>query len=60
MIPLCDILKDFLQETAALTETRLLHDYFSSIPITKSNFGLIHYDFEYDNVFYDEGVQPTF
>ncbi len=49
-----DILIDFPQETAALMETKLLQDYFSTVPITKSNFGLIHYDFEYDNVFYDE------
>ncbi len=49
-----DILIDFPEETQALEEVKLLQDYFSSIPITKGNFGLIHYDFEYDNVFYDE------
>jgi len=38
---------------AALAETRLLRDYFAGIPATKANFGLVHYDFEYDNVFYD-------
>lgn len=41
-------------DTAALAETQLLQDYFSNLPITEENFGLIHYDFEYDNVFYDE------
>jgi Ser/Thr protein kinase RdoA (MazF antagonist) len=51
-----DILLEFPQESAALMELRILQDYFSSIPITKSNFGLIHYDFEYDNVFYDEAA----
>ncbi len=51
------ILIDFPNETAALMETKLLQDYFDSIPITESNFGLIHYDFEYDNVFYDEESQ---
>ncbi|WP_313799246.1 phosphotransferase [Cytobacillus sp.] len=45
---------DLPHETSALMETKLLQDYFYSIPITKSNFGLVHYDFEYDNVFYDE------
>ncbi len=35
-------------------ETKLLRDYFASIPMSKSNFGLVHYDFEYDNVFYDD------
>ncbi|MNJ48742.1 homoserine kinase [compost metagenome] len=39
-------------ETAALLETKLLRDYFSTVPMSKSNFGLVHYDFEYDNVFY--------
>lgn len=48
-----DVLVDFPQETAALTESKRLQAYFSSIPKTKNNFGLIHYDFEYDNVFYD-------
>jgi Ser/Thr protein kinase RdoA (MazF antagonist) len=48
------ILIDYPHEKLALMETKLLKDYFDSIPITKSNFGLIHYDFEYDNVFYDE------
>jgi Ser/Thr protein kinase RdoA (MazF antagonist) len=49
-----DILIDFPQETAALLEVKLLRDFFSRISLTKANFGLIHYDFEYDNVFYDE------
>lgn len=48
---------DFPDETEALTEARLLRDYFSLIPITKNNFGLIHFDFEYDNVFYDQASQ---
>lgn len=45
---------DSPQEEAALAEARLLRNYFASLPVTKSNFGLVHYDFEYDNVFYDE------
>ncbi|MDM5326112.1 phosphotransferase [Neobacillus sp. CF12] len=48
------VLMDFPLETSALEEMKLLKHYFDSIPITKSNFGLIHYDFELDNVFYDE------
>ncbi|MCQ6557371.1 phosphotransferase enzyme family protein [Paenibacillus mendelii] len=47
-------LATFPLEAAALAEVRLLQDYFSSIPVTSDNYGLIHYDFEYDNVFYDE------
>lgn len=49
-----DQLIDFPEETEAQMETRLLRNYFSSLPITEDNFGLIHYDFEYDNVFYDQ------
>jgi Ser/Thr protein kinase RdoA (MazF antagonist) len=49
-----NVLIDFPLEKAALEETQLLKNYFESIPITESNFGLIHYDFELDNVFYDE------
>ncbi|MFO1444989.1 phosphotransferase [Bacillus sp. Bva_UNVM-123] len=48
------ILVDFPHEKSALMETKLLQDYFNSIPMAKNKFGLIHYDFEYDNVFYDE------
>lgn len=51
------VLSDFPNETEALKETKLLQRYFASIPITKRNFGLIHYDFEFDNVFYDEHSQ---
>ncbi|WP_373231080.1 phosphotransferase enzyme family protein [Cohnella sp.] len=49
-----DVLMSFPEETAALMETKLLRSYFASIPVNKSNFGLVHYDFEYDNVFYDD------
>lgn len=51
------ILIEFPNENSALKEIKLLQDYFDTIPITKNNFGLIHYDFEYDNVFYDEESQ---
>ncbi|KZE69009.1 hypothetical protein AWM68_01715 [Fictibacillus phosphorivorans] len=52
-----DTLVDFPHEKSALMETKVLRDYFESIPINNSNFGLIHYDFECDNVFYDEVSQ---
>jgi Ser/Thr protein kinase RdoA (MazF antagonist) len=32
---------------------RLLREHFSQLPITPENYGLIHYDFEQDNVYYD-------
>ncbi|WP_199617501.1 phosphotransferase enzyme family protein [Paenibacillus alkalitolerans] len=49
-----DVLSDFPEESAARKETKLLKDYFASVPKTQSNYGLVHYDFEYDNVFYDD------
>jgi Ser/Thr protein kinase RdoA (MazF antagonist) len=48
-----EVLMDFPEESAALMETKLLREYFASIPKSQFNYGLIHYDFEYDNVFYD-------
>lgn len=49
-----DVLTQFPGEAAALAETALLRDYFASIPKPQDAYGLIHYDFEYDNVFYDD------
>ncbi|WP_025027800.1 phosphotransferase enzyme family protein [Caldalkalibacillus mannanilyticus] len=48
------VLINFPEESAALTETKILRDYFASIPKSQTNYGLVHYDFEYDNVFYDD------
>lgn len=52
-----EVLTAFPGETAALTETELLRAYFASLPKSQADYGLIHYDFEYDNVFYDEETQ---
>lgn len=49
-----EVLMKSPEESAALKETNLLRDYFASIPKSQNNYGLIHYDFEYDNVFYDD------
>ncbi|MFM9280788.1 phosphotransferase enzyme family protein [Paenibacillus jiagnxiensis] len=49
-----EVLKDFPDESAALMETERLQVFFASIPKTPMNYGLIHYDFEFDNVFYDD------
>lgn len=40
-------------ESLALAELRLLREQVSRLPITPENYGLIHYDFEPDNVYYD-------
>ncbi|MGN7313522.1 phosphotransferase enzyme family protein [Alkalicoccobacillus gibsonii] len=49
-------LEKFPREKAAQHETALLRSFFNTISITEKNFGLIHYDFEYDNIFYDEST----
>jgi Ser/Thr protein kinase RdoA (MazF antagonist) len=49
-----NVLLTFPDEIAAKNELSILKAYFSKLPITKENFGLIHYDFEPDNVFYNE------
>ncbi|MGN7355356.1 phosphotransferase enzyme family protein [Paenibacillus amylolyticus] len=55
-----EILKGFPGERAALNEVEFLRTYFATWPMTQQNFGLIHYDFELDNVFYDEGSQSCY
>jgi Ser/Thr protein kinase RdoA (MazF antagonist) len=51
---------DLPHESLALKETKLLKEYFQTIPKSKNNFGLIHYDFEYDNVFFDTKSQSCY
>lgn len=48
------VLSNFPDEISARSELSTLNDYFSNLTSTKENFGLVHYDFESDNVFYDE------
>jgi len=51
------ILSALPDERAAKSELYALKDYFLKLPASKENFGLIHYDFEPDNVFYDEATK---
>lgn len=51
-----DVLVDFPEENDAIEEVERLKIFFQSLPITDENYGLIHYDFELDNVFYDENT----
>jgi len=51
-----NILSDFQNKEPALREVELLQRFFSKIPKTNDNYGLVHYDFELDNVFYDEAT----
>lgn len=49
-----EVLCEFPNEIEAKNELNLLKDALLKLPVTKENFGLVHYDFETDNVFYDE------
>ena len=47
-------LLEYKNQELALEEVNLLKTYFSRLPKSTDIFGLVHYDFELDNVFYDE------
>ncbi|TCZ76615.1 hypothetical protein E0485_13570 [Paenibacillus albiflavus] len=49
-----DQLRDLPNETKTRMEVAILRDYFDKLPKSPSHYGLIHYDFEFDNVFYDQ------
>ena len=51
-----ETLKSLARETSAMEELDLLREYFSKLPINSKNYGVIHYDFELDNVFYDKAT----
>jgi len=44
----------FPDEDLALQETTLLREFFSKLPKNEHIYGLVHYDFELDNIFYDK------
>jgi len=52
-----ETLRDLPVGRLPLDELRLLRDYFSGLPISPATYGLIHYDFETDNVFYDDATK---
>jgi len=52
-----NVLEEFPNQKKALEEVKILEAYFKSLSITNENYGLIHYDFELDNVFIDEGTK---
>lgn len=47
-------LSDFPDEDLAIQEAKLLNEFFSRLPKNKQIYGLVHYDFELDNIFYDK------
>ncbi|WP_202709821.1 phosphotransferase enzyme family protein [Sporosalibacterium faouarense] len=48
------ILSEFPEEKQGLKEAKILREKLASLPITEENYGLIHYDFELDNIFYNK------
>lgn len=49
-----DVLTAYGAPALALEEHRILTDFFENLQADRKNFGLVHYDFELDNVFFDE------
>lgn len=48
------VLSNFKDETLAKEEVEVLRNALATLEKTEDNFGLIHYDFELDNLFFDE------
>ncbi len=48
-----NILENYNAPSSAYIELDLIRNYFQSISKSKNNYGIIHYDFELDNAFYD-------
>jgi Ser/Thr protein kinase RdoA (MazF antagonist) len=51
-----ETLHDLGKEGPVLDEIEMLRNFFSGMPRDNDSYGLIHYDFELDNVFYDENT----
>lgn len=49
-----DMLQRYPEEQEAIEELGKLTERLQSFPISNSNYGLIHYDFQLDNIFYEE------
>lgn len=49
-----DVLAGYTDEATAKTEIKILRTFLSQLPVSADIYGLVHYDFETDNVFYDE------
>jgi Ser/Thr protein kinase RdoA (MazF antagonist) len=52
-----EVLRGHAAEKLPLIELELLRQYFQDLPALPANYGLIHYDFELDNVFYEEATE---
>lgn len=48
------MLQAYPDEKEAIEELDILTERLQSFPISNTNYGLIHYDFQLDNIFYEE------
>jgi Ser/Thr protein kinase RdoA (MazF antagonist) len=55
-----ETLKNLANEEGALRELTVQRNYFSRLPKSAENYGLVHYDFELDNVFYDKASKSCY
>lgn len=51
---IANILQEYEAPLVVKNECKALKKELEKLPITSENYGLVHYDFEIDNVFYDE------
>jgi len=51
-----EVLQEYNAPASALKEVSILEEYFTMLPATVDNYGLVHYDFEPDNVFYNDAI----
>ncbi|MFF2753172.1 phosphotransferase enzyme family protein [Psychrobacillus sp. NPDC058041] len=49
-----NVLNHHPQEKDAFNEFHFISNFFQALPFSKNTYGLIHYDFQLDNLFYDE------
>ena len=49
-----NILKEYSAPSDSLCEVEILYEFFKNLNANLENYGLVHYDFETDNVFFDE------
>jgi Ser/Thr protein kinase RdoA (MazF antagonist) len=54
------VLQKHPQEQGAIQELSRLNSWLQSLPTTNNVYGLIHYDFELDNIFYEKNDDHCF
>jgi len=49
-----EMLKEYSAPPDSLREVEILYDFFTNLNVNSENYGLVHYDFGTDNVFFDK------